>query len=468
MSDSTEVVNNDSIIPQNVLPIKNKANRSKASGTDKPAEKKPKKANLYEAIFNAITQNPLALLPRPKFNIAVTEIVRGFKIPIEILGEGDFLSCRRIENLDTIASLIMKYTRTTLAGHEAYCFTAQDCSDCAKYWFMASDSIETPPLIKYMTDPGLCWNRLPFLLKQGATPSFDELFARMSNARAVKTWIGSLFVSASYDQQYVWLRGEGNDGKSSLMEFLARVFGDEGSLALGEAPGSDKHWAEGWIGKRFVYFPDFEDIASLKKGPLKMITGGDRITIRPFYRPGTHSVKFPAKLMFSSNPPPRFDFNKSDKRRLIYAEMTASSLFVSSTYSESLWAEGGAFLQSCIDLYGEVCSDHGMIPTDEGSLAVLEDRRDRADIEDFQLWFDFYFIRDDMSTSECSANEVADAIQQRFPEYRSRMGAYGWLERKGLRLKQYRKEGKDYRTYKGIRRKKLDIRQQIDPNYIPS
>jgi hypothetical protein len=461
MSDGDEIVNGENLIPENIRDIKDapkRRGRPKKDPSQEPeAEKKqkPKKADLFEAIYAAITQLPTALLPKPNFNISVVELARGFRTPVEVLGEDGIITCRRVESLDTIAAMILKYTRTTLAPYEEFRFTPGDATECAKYWFMAFNSIPNPPLIRYANEPGICWNRVPFQLKRGATPHFDELFSRMSNALAVKAWIGSLFINESYDQQYVWIRGEGNDGKSSLMEFLASVFGDEGSLSQSEAPGQDKHWAEGWIGKRFVFFPDFEDVYALKKGPLKMITGGDRITIRPMFKPGTHSIKLSAKIMFSSNPEPRFEFNKSDKRRLIYAEMLASSSRMSSTYGQRLWAEGGAFLASCIDVYNEVCPTHDIIPIEEGSFDVLEDRRSRFDVQDYQLWFDFYFRED--PTAECAANEVADAIRLAYSDdYKSRIGAYNWLERKGFKLKQYKKDKVQYRAYKGLARKKLN------------
>ncbi len=180
------------------------------------------------------------------------------------------------------------------------------------------------------------------------------------------------------------------------------------------------------------------------------------------YKAGSYSVKLPVKLLFSSNPEPVFDFSKSDKRRLIYAEIEAGEHKVNPRYHDLLWAEGGAFLYECFRVYRELCPQHGEIPLDPDSFAVLEDNRNRSDREDYQLWFDFYFAK--VSDGQCTATEVADAIQQRFQEYTPRMGAYNWLKRNGYKLKQYKSGGEHYRCYKGIKRKVIELG---DPNRIP-
>ncbi len=391
-------------------------------------EKPPKKADLYEAIFAAITHSPAALLVEPNFEIAVVERNRGVKTLIEI-SSGQ--TCSEI-TLKRVTDLIMKYTRTQLCGLEAYRFTVKDCIDCAQYWESASECLPNPPHVRFLSDPGLCWSRLPFDPIPGPTPLFDELFSRMTNARAVKAWIGSLFIAESYRQQYVWLFGEGNDGKSSLLDFLAQCIGHEGMLAQSGAPTGD-HWAAPYPGKRLVYFPDFKDLSSLDTGPLKQITGGDTIPVNPKYLT-PYMAKLECKLIFSSNHLPSVNLQKSNTRRLIFAEMRSTELF-DPEYSQKLWREGGAFLRSCFDIYAEECPQHGPIPVTEDSEEVLAAWASRED-DEYQLWFDDFFMRD--PGSQISLNEMTQRIIFRFKDFKSKRAVYDWLHKNGYRRKQVR------------------------------
>lgn len=418
-----------------------KKEKKKAADAPEPPPEKIKKAALYEAIFNAITDTIGQLLPRPDFHIATVKLERRIKIPIKITGNEE---CERLDQ-EELESLFMNYLRTKLAGNSDFQFKPAEVKECIDYWRMASTPLASPRLVRFHTDPGTCWHRLPFNMSNEPTPTFDELFSRMTNSRAIKAWIGSLFIPESYDQQYVWIYGKGNDGKSPLLEFLARVYGIEGALVQSEAPGKDKHWAEVYLGKRLVYFPDFKDFSSLDNGPLKQLTGGDRIFVRPMFHPG-FMTKLSCKLIFSSNHMPPSDLPDSTLRRLMFAEMRGTKNFASN-YAHRLWSEGGAFLRSCIEVYGEMCPRHQKIEMSAESIEQLHAWGAHED-DEYQLWFDDFF--EAKSGAYLNPNDLTKTITARFKDHKSKQKAYSWLHQKGFRRKQKRDGDNRFWTYPGL------------------
>lgn len=444
MSEIKNAVNPETSIDVNSSPIKGKKKSNKGSETDKEAkskeEKKPKMADLYEAIFAALTHCPTAYLPRPDFRVAIVKL-HDVKTAIAISQANE---CKTL-TLDQVAERILYYTRTTLAGHEKFRFTSDHARKCADYWQMASRAIPTPPHVRFKSDTEICWNRLPFDLQDAPTPLFDELFSRMkTNAEQIKAWIWSLFEPKAYLQQYIWIYGEGNDSKSSLLEFLAKCFGKEGALVQSKSP-SGEHWGQLYPGKRFIFFPDFKDFSSLDNGPLKQITGGDRIYINPKNKPG-YMASLECKLAFSSNHMPPLEAQRSNFRRIIFTEMSTTTDF-DPDYAEKLWSEGGGFLRACKHAYEKLCAGHGRIQVSDDSVASLEGWASRTD-DTYQLWFDDFFMMSSGNT--LSPNVVTQRIEMRYRDYRSQRACYDWLRKKGYSKVQIR-EGKERRwIYRGL------------------
>lgn len=390
-----------------------------------PAEKKPKVVDLYEAIFDALNKSPVSILPEPSFRIASLKTPRGVKVPLKISENGE---CKE-QTIEDVANLIMSYIKTALIGYEKYKFTANQCRECADYWLMASVPIENPPLIAFLKETTLCWKKLDFNLEYGDTPLFDELFSRMSNRNAVKIFIGSMFFPTSHRQQYLWIQGEGGDGKSCLLTIIARLWGSTGSLVQNEAPGKDKHWGVNYIGKRLVYFPDFNDFEAFNDGPLKQIVGSDMINVRPMYAAG-YDAPLICKLIFTSNKLPPIDLQKSNRRRIILSKIETTDKD-DTFYVDKLWAERAAFFYKCLELYKASCPTFGPILTDDEAKILLADSFDDKNV-DMQRLFDFNFAYSNggVLTPKEISNRLFDRgekdgkVHSRFKE---------WLEARGYK-----------------------------------
>lgn len=248
--------------------------------------------------------------------------------------------------------------------------------ECAKYWASISGSFEEliqPVLEKDF--PGYCFHRLDFNFERGEVevekvcPAFTELFSRITNGGAFMAWIGSLFDAKSSRQQYVWLYGDGRNGKSTLGRILTKLMGP---AARSEHPPSDndKFWTYGLLGKRIVIFGDCNNFGYPNKGQFKALTGEDHIRIEIKNGP-SYSAALNCKFLFFSNTKPDINGGESGKRRLIYCEVGAVTVEFGKDYEDRLWAEVPAFIGKCLQLYKEVTKDSATIPVDDSWTAGL-------------------------------------------------------------------------------------------------
>lgn len=225
------------------------------------------------------------------------------------------------------------------------------------------DEVIDPVL--FASDIGYCFRRLPFDPVPGMTPTFDELLSRTSNARALMAWIGSLFDTKSERQQYLWIYGDGMNGKSSLAKFLQNIFADGAVSAQPPGRGGDRFWAAQFIGKRLVVLPDCNDYTFVNSGQFKSHTGGDKIPIEEKNK-GIYCIDPTWKFLILSNQKPSIEGEASAVRRAIYCEMApiTKKRLTDGSYQFLLTREAPAIIAKCLEVYREMAPDGGAIETD--------------------------------------------------------------------------------------------------------
>jgi hypothetical protein len=283
----------------------------------------------------------------------------------------------------------------------------RDASSVVDWWSALTDQIEMPPPYLWLDEYGLTFARLPWVRGcTGGTPDWDALLGRMSNSRAYMAWVGSLFFPNSYKQQYVWLHGDGGDGKGVMGLFFGRVLG-EAFMTTAQPPRGDgaRFWTHGLIGKRLVLFPELEDPRFVTSGTFKMFTGDDAIPVEE-KNGGRYSVLLCAKYLFFSNTKPEISSQDSDTRRIIFCEMQKYTGEKDTKYIERLWAEGGSFLAKCMATYLEMCPSDGIIEADLEATADLVDESESQ----YEGMFDTYFTYDLNRPSEWVTGSVIDSV----------------------------------------------------------
>lgn len=263
--------------------------------------------------------------------------------------------------------------------------TYQDTHEIYNRWSSLSEPIEDIKPVAEKSDDCYTWHRLPFDLSDGkgmATPMLNEFLGRIQpsdNAIALMAWVGSLFDPYTNRDQYVWLYGEGRNGKSSFLSLLKKIMG--GAYANETPPQrGDNHWAETLIGKRVIAFPDCNSYGFPTTGQFKAMTGDNTITINPKGR-ARFEMKIDTKFIFMSNKFPSLSGGTADRRRAIYCEIDSfsSDAIPTTTYDKMLWGEAPGFLYQCVTHYKSLCPGGGTIPTNN----VLLDEIIEENEEDF-------------------------------------------------------------------------------------
>lgn len=361
----------------------------------------------------------------------------------QIVEECDEGVCRTVP-MQRVVDCIVGYTSRTVLQVPGFRLDHTASEHCAKYWrAQTRPELEPPAPYLFKSEPGLCYRRIPFDLTPGETPMFDEFFSRMTNADAVRMWVGSLFRPASDRQQYVWLYGAGGDGKGALARTLIKTLASS-ALTLSSAPKSNnKHWAVPFVGKRLVVFTDFTDTKTLMTGDMRSLTGGDRLYVDPKGKDG-YEFDPVCKLLFLSNNLPRMSSMRADLRRIIFAEMLKGADKLDPTYEHRLWHEVPAFLAACVALYDAACPGGGEVPLSEEALEVTRMLGSALD-EEFEAFFAEHFNR--MATGYVLPAALQAKLDLRWRYARdTKLAFVEWLSKtKGVRKGSVESDKKGYR-----------------------
>ena len=106
-----------------------------------------------------------------------------------------------------------------------------------------------------------------------------------------------------YDlEKFLYIIGQGQDGKSKLMELIIALIGQENHTTFSLESLEDKHNIINLFGKRLLTIPDQDPISTRSMGNFKRLTGGDYLTGR-LMRENPTSFKFRGLAMMTSNRP---------------------------------------------------------------------------------------------------------------------------------------------------------------------
>jgi hypothetical protein len=257
-------------------------------------------------------------------------------------------------------------------------------------------------MVNFLYNKGLCFHRLPFDIIEKPSdrnhPLWDELMSRCSDPGALQAFIGSLFIPQSDRQQYLWLYGQGLNGKSTIIKFLDRCFGPA-AFSTETPTKEDKFWTYRLLGKRLVTFGDCADHEFPSSQKFKMLTGGDKIPIEPKGRQA-FNAELMCKFVFGSNEKLYISGQKADVRRAIFCKIDPIKGDIDPDYLNRLWSEAPSILGECLMKYDHLCTtDHNPIPTDSQEIECLIEQNET----DLNYLFERYFETD--NRTDVSENE---------------------------------------------------------------
>jgi len=439
----------------NVTVIKDfKKKKAKKEQGDRP----PPKAQLYIELCSVINGEHEELPALPvKFH--VLEPDAGVRQVLYELPNRTVAFCHR----DMVVAAVTDWCkRTAPEKSEFHFWTVKTVRDAVEYWVMTQRPIPRPKGVAQLSDEALAFHRLEFNScipvpenEENEMPHWMELMSRTSNCDALQAFIGSLFFDNADRQQYIWMYGEGMNGKGSIIRFLHKLMG--GSFASEDASqASNRFWSSGLVGKRLVVFPDCNSYSFPASQKFKALTGGDPVRIEKKGE-GSYTTNLDCKFMFASNKTPALSGQQSDIRRAIFCEMGPIRCAPSPKYDAALWGEAAYILGKCIGIYHFMAGGGAMIPceTEELESVIFENEATYQTFFDDFLYIDFSekkfdnqlkFITPQQLERLISVRSGKGAVDNRF-----KRSFLEWLRYKhGIKVSVTKIDGKSARVYYGI------------------
>ncbi len=241
-------------------------------------------------------------------------------------------------------------------------------------WLRCACPIAMPPPVREKSEPGLTFMRLEFDAPAGrdgpTPPLFEALLSRCTQPMALCAFIGSLFYPEADRQQYLYLHGDGGDGKGALMRLLFELFG-RAAAALEPPTRGDRFWNMNLFVKRLAIFFDCADWGWFGSPRFKSLTGNDPLMFEAKGRSG-FTARPTFKIIAASNTKPDVSSQRADMRRLIFIEVKPFSGPEDPQYEAKLRAEAAAIVRQCKAIYQEQCPGHGPIPVEHAKDVALE------------------------------------------------------------------------------------------------
>jgi putative DNA primase/helicase len=201
---------------------------------------------------------------------------------------------------------------------------------------------------------------------KAACPTYDEFLQRVQPSldvrRFLHQWAGLSATGDTSEQKLVFFWGKGRNGKTTLVETWASIFGDYACSIPIESLMDSGHPRSGGQatpdlallpGARFVHTDEPSRNAKLSEGLVKLLTGGDTIRARELHK-GFFSFKPQFKLTMSGNHRPKIDGGEASQgtwRRwiLIRWSVTIPEADIDRHLPEKLRSESSGILNRILD-----------------------------------------------------------------------------------------------------------------------
>lgn len=198
------------------------------------------------------------------------------------------------------------------------------------------------------------------LLKPGPTPTWDEFTSRLDYAGVFMAWVWGIFEPTNNIRQVMWLKGAGNDGKSSVQKAIESVIGKNYCYSMKPGDEQQQWFQRNVFGKVLVNYADCRNQFLIDSNSIKQLTGGDTTSIEG---KGENSFtgKIYSKLLVTSNYLPRINPElQAHTSRLIKIEVQPQDdTKKDAAFEHRLQKEIYAFLYKCKKYFDELVSAGG-------------------------------------------------------------------------------------------------------------
>ncbi len=238
---------------------------------------------------------------------------------------------------------------------------------------------EAPPLTVepepfcFKGDDRLCFKRFDWEPEKAPYPAWEEFLARLSDPFSFMAFVWSCFEKGNESRQYVWLRGEGQDGKSKVLGVLADVFGPAATgISNSHATRGNQFFYSAIYGKRLVVYADCKNENFGMSEVVRNCTSGDPVMVE-FKGETPFSQRMRIKLVIASNLKPKSSSQASDKSRLLYIEVAPAKNTDDPGWGRRLQEQLPGFLYDCRLAYRSQCPNGGDILVSDRTKALSQE-----------------------------------------------------------------------------------------------
>lgn len=335
----------------------------------------------------------------------------------------------RVVPVAYITMCLIKHLTKYLAGWGAYSLDVAEATKAVLFWANFTPPSPSPLIIGQKSDKELCFHRLPWDYENAnsPTPYFDEFVSRCTNRTALKCYIGSLFEPNADRSQYLWIYGDGGDGKGTLTTMLSNIFGPV-ACSPGVPVGNDKFWTSNLHKKRLAIISECETASFLTSAIFKSLTGNDAIL---FENKGekAFSEKPEIRFIFSSNHHPQVTRGKAHERRLISCAISPPKLVADGENGKGAdgvipymimnslwWAEAPSIVRKCLQIYRDTCPSYGPIPTDK---LAYEEALDDSEVYLDGLFHNYFTLDPNEEVRGAVLEQILDSRRVSYQEKRN-------------------------------------------------
>lgn len=274
-------------------------------------------------------------------------------------------------------------------------------------------------------------------LQEGPTPNFDGFMDAVVPAcrDMLMAAVFATVFAMSLLNQYIWIHGEGGDGKSSFLNALMKFLGSRLCCSLGQTMNSD-FGLENAVGKRMVILSDVKTGLSVKSQLIHNLTGHDPVSINRKNKPIITKELQPI-VWIAANEAPDVNFDaRNEARRCLYIKMQEPSVEVQKKFyflnedgsfatdaegrkinngfdlTGGLLSEMPAILYKCKQAFERVCpAPYSVIRPSAAAISLAEENCVDLDVDVWNNYIDETFDFTD-PTSRMLNTEIYEAIEE--------------------------------------------------------
>jgi hypothetical protein len=210
-------------------------------------------------------------------------------------------------------------------------------------------------------------------LTPGRYDNIRQFLKRLDYPDHFMAWVASVFLAHSKNSQVLWLQGNGNDGKTIIINLIVALLQEiikyKGASASVDENNLDSPFIYSNLSScRLVTFSDVKYLNLLDTPFIHKVTGNDLVASEEKYEAKVQETVF-CKVAITSNYSPVMEKVTNQLRRILRIKVSPTgSMSKDLTWEEEVKKEMPHFVYACLKKYPEIIKGEMIVPEDEDYL----------------------------------------------------------------------------------------------------